>query len=218
MELRNEFEVSVPLERAWEVFTDLEAIVPCLPGARLTGVDGDAYRGAIKVKVGSVSATYKGTIRFLEQDLDARRLVLSAEGKDARGQGTAKATIAAQLEPSAKGTAMVMITEMAVTGIVAQFGRGIMADVSRKLIGQFAQCIEQRMASPDGPSVAEAAGASASRVAPGPSDRSAQESADGPPLELAGVAAGAMARRGAYAAGVVSAGLVALWLLKRALS
>ena len=144
MELTNEFTVPVPPDRAWEVLMDLERIAPCLPGARLTEVDGDDHKGEVKVKVGPISATYKGVARFVERDADAGRAVLSAEGRDAR-QGSASATVTATLEPDGSGTRVSVVTDLTVAGKVAQFGRGVLADVSVKLLDQFADCLRDQL-------------------------------------------------------------------------
>src|SRR5205807_1897469 len=142
MELTNEFTVGVPVERAWQVLTDVEGIAPCMPGAELQEVAGDEYRGIVKVKVGPITAQYKGAARFVELDERGRRAVLRAEGRDTRGQGNANATITATLVPDDDGTRVSVLTDLAVTGRVAQFGRGVLADVSAKLLGQFVNCLE----------------------------------------------------------------------------
>jgi carbon monoxide dehydrogenase subunit G len=145
MELTNDFRVGVPVERAWEVLNDVELIAPCMPGAQLQEVEGDEYRGIVKVKVGPVTAQYKGAARFLERDEAAHRLVLRAEGRETRGQGNANATITAEMTADGEGTAVSVVTDLTVTGRVAQFGRGVMADVSSKLLGQFVDCLENKL-------------------------------------------------------------------------
>ncbi|MGH9245580.1 MAG: SRPBCC family protein [Acidimicrobiales bacterium] len=145
MELTNEFRVPVAIDEAWGVLTDVERIAPCMPGAQLQEVEGDEYRGVVKVKVGPITAQYKGAARFLEQDKDAHRAVLRAEGRETRGQGNANATITATLEPDGDGTSVRVVTDLTVTGRVAQFGRGVMADVSAKLLDQFVDCLEHRV-------------------------------------------------------------------------
>ncbi|HMQ25938.1 MAG TPA: SRPBCC family protein [Acidimicrobiales bacterium] len=150
MELSNAFDVAAPIDRAWRVLTDLERIAPCLPGAQLQEVEGDEYRGVIKVKVGPVTAQYKGKATFVERDEAAGRAVLSADGRDTRGQGNASATITAQLTPSDAGTHVVVDTDLKVTGKVAQFGRGVMADVSAKLMAQFVENLETTVLADDG--------------------------------------------------------------------
>ena len=142
MELSNAFDVAAPIDQAWRVLTDLERIAPCLPGAQLQEVEGDEYRGIIKVKVGPVTAQYKGKATFVERDEAAGRAVLAADGRDTRGQGNASATITALLTPSDAGTHVVVDTDLKVTGKVAQFGRGVMADVSAKLMAQFVENLE----------------------------------------------------------------------------
>ena len=142
MELTNDFRVDVAPDTAWEVLTDVERIAPCMPGAQLEEVEGDDYRGVIKVKVGPITAQYKGTARMVEQDLGARRAVLRAEGRETRGQGNANATITATLEPDGGGTHVSVVTDLTITGKVAQFGRGVLADVSARLLQQFVDCLE----------------------------------------------------------------------------
>ncbi len=142
MELSNEFRVPVPVDEAWAVLTDVERIAPCMPGAQLQEVEGDEYRGIVKVKVGPITAQYKGKARFQELDEGAHRAVLLAEGRETRGQGNATATVAATLASDGDGTLVTIVTDLAVTGRVAQFGRGVLADVSSKLIDQFVACLE----------------------------------------------------------------------------
>lgn len=137
MELSNSFTVDVPVARAWDVLTDVPTIAPCLPGAQLQEVEGDEYRGIVKVKVGPITAQYKGSARFVEQDEANHRAILEASGRDTRGQGNASATITALLVPEGDGTRVTVNTDLHVTGRVAQFGRGVLADVSSKLLDQF---------------------------------------------------------------------------------
>jgi carbon monoxide dehydrogenase subunit G len=150
VELTNEFRVGVPVEQAWEVLTDVERIAPCMPGAQLQEIEGDEYRGIVKVKVGPITAQYKGAARFVEQDEVAHRAVLRAEGRETRGQGNANATITAQLEADGDGTKISVATDLTITGRVAQFGRGVLADVSSKLLGQFADCLETKLLAGEG--------------------------------------------------------------------
>ena len=145
MDLTNDFRVGVPVGQAWAVLTDVELIAPCMPGAQLQEVEGDEYRGIVKVKVGPITAQYKGVARFLERDEGAHKAVLRAEGRDTRGQGNANATITATLAADGDGTAVSVHTDLTITGRVAQFGRGVMADVSAKLLGQFVDCLEHKL-------------------------------------------------------------------------
>ncbi|HLM29851.1 MAG TPA: SRPBCC family protein [Acidimicrobiales bacterium] len=161
MELTNDFRVGVPVERAWELLTDVEGIAPCMPGAQLQEIEGDEYRGIVKVKVGPITAQYKGVARFLERDEAAHRAVLRAEGRETRGQGNANATITARLEPDGDATNVTVVTDLTITGRVAQFGRGVLADVSAKLLGQFVDCLESKLLAPT-PAAAESESASAS--------------------------------------------------------
>ncbi len=139
MELSNSFTVDVDADRAWQVLTDVPTIAPCLPGAQLQEVEDDEYRGIVKVKVGPIVAQYKGKATFVEQNATDRRLVLRAEGRETRGQGNASALITARLQERGAQTEVIVETELTVTGKVAQFGRGVMADVSAKLMDQFAE-------------------------------------------------------------------------------
>lgn len=143
MELINTFEVSVPVETAWKVLTDVERIAPCLPGAQLQEIEGDEYRGIVKVKVGPIQAQYKGKATFLERDDVNFKAVLDAAGRDTRGQGNASAIITAQLEAAGESTLVTVTTDLTVTGKVAQFGRGVLADVSAKILTQFVDNLEQ---------------------------------------------------------------------------
>jgi len=138
MELDNSFTVPVPPDQAWDVLLDVERIAPCMPGATVDEVDGDVVHGRIKVKVGPVSLTYRGTAKFTERDADSHTVVVEASGKETRGAGTASATVQASLAPDASGTAVTMHTTMNVTGRPAQFGRGVMVEVGGKLVEQFA--------------------------------------------------------------------------------
>ncbi|HKS46978.1 MAG TPA: SRPBCC family protein [Amycolatopsis sp.] len=147
MELSNTFIVNLPVEDTWKVLTDFERVAPCLPGAALLGTDGDAYQGAVKIKVGLISARYRGTARFIEKDDQAHRAVIRAEGKDIGGQGNAAATVTASLTEQGEGTKVDVRTDLALSGRVAQFGRGVIADVGNKLLGQFVRRLEAEFAS-----------------------------------------------------------------------
>ncbi|MCH1514362.1 MAG: SRPBCC family protein [Acidimicrobiales bacterium] len=143
MELNNDFEVSAPIEKVWEVINDVELIAPCLPGAQLEEVENDEYRGFVKVKVGPITAQYKGVAKFVEKDDSNHRVVIRGEGRDTRGAGNAAADITASLEPTEEGTLVTVVTDLKITGKVAQFGRGVMADISKKLMGQFADNLSE---------------------------------------------------------------------------
>ena len=143
MELNNDFEVSAPIEKVWEVINNVELIAPCLPGAQLEEVENDEYRGFVKVKVGPITAQYKGVAKFVEKDDSNHRVVIRGEGRDTRGVGNAAADITASLESIAEGTRVNVVTDLKITGKVAQFGRGVMADISKKLMGQFADNLSE---------------------------------------------------------------------------
>lgn len=142
MQLLNEFEVALPPEQTWTLLTDLEKVAPCLPGASITAVKGDDFHGRAKIKVGPITAEYKGVAQFTELDAEARRAVLLARGKDARGQGDATATVTATLTAEGVGTRVTVETDLALTGKVAQFGRGVLADVSGALMNLFAERLQ----------------------------------------------------------------------------
>jgi carbon monoxide dehydrogenase subunit G len=150
MKLANEFTVHVPVDVAWKVLTDLEGIAPCLPGAQLTGVDGDVYQGRVKVKVGPVISEFAGTARFAEKDDDAYRAVIDAKGRDARSAGNAAALITAQLRPDGDRTVVNVDTDLKISGKLAQFGSGMIKEVSQKLLGQFVASLEAKIAADDG--------------------------------------------------------------------
>jgi carbon monoxide dehydrogenase subunit G len=239
VELKNEFTVGMPTEQAWALLTDVERIAPCMPGAELQEVEGDEYRGVVKVKVGPITAQYKGRASFVERDVSALRAVLRAEGRETRGQGTASATITASFHPDAGGSRVAIATDLAVTGRVAQFGRGVLADVSSKLLTQFVECLETTLlATAEGsggePAAATAPGATPAAVAEGeptkgpitngaPTDSGSDgagqptvrrvDSAQAEPVDLMSVAGGSVARRAAPAGALVF--LVVVVLLRR---
>ena len=147
MDLNHEFTVAVPVADAWHILTDLERIAPCLPGAQLQEVEGDTYRGVVKVKVGPIQAQFKGQASFLERDDNAHKAVLKGEGRDTGGKGNASALITAEMTAvDANSTAVKVTTDLSITGKVAQFGRGAMADISDKLLGQFVENLNQMIA------------------------------------------------------------------------
>ncbi|MDQ1666514.1 MAG: uncharacterized protein QOH75_2545 [Actinomycetota bacterium] len=160
MQLEHEFVVPVPVDQAWDVLLDVERIAPCMPGATVESFDGETVQGRVKVKVGPIQVTYSGTARFVEKDAAAHRVKLDASGKEARGSGTAKATVDAVLVAQGDSTKVNVSTDLAITGKPAQFGRGVMVEVGNKLIGRFADCLAEEIRKGDGPSDAEAATAS----------------------------------------------------------
>ncbi len=146
MELKSDFEVSVGVDRAWEVLTNPELIAPCLPGARLDEVEGDEFRGAVKVRVGPISAEYRGKATMVELNRDDLRIVIRAEGRDTRGAGNAAADITALMEAASENSTKVEVTtDLKISGKVAQFGRGVLGDVSAKLMGKFVDNLEEML-------------------------------------------------------------------------
>jgi carbon monoxide dehydrogenase subunit G len=194
MKIDHEFTVSVPVDRAWAVLTDLEAIAPCMPGAQLTGVDGDVYSGKVKIKVGPVVSQYAGTAKFLEKDDAAHRAVIDAKGRDSRGAGNASALITAQLHPDGDRTRVTVETELKITGRIAQFGSGMIKEVSTKLLGQFVSSLEEKLLADNAAAPAEAAADKTATAAPA-------ESASAGAASGAGASGGGASGGGASGAG-----------------
>jgi len=146
MDLAHQFSVPTPVEETWAHFQDIASVAECFPGAQVTSADEDTFSGSVKVKLGPIALVYNGSGTFVEKDETAHRFVVDAKGKDKRGNGTAgaKVTLAMASSPSG-GTDVQVDTDLAVTGKPAQFGRGVMQDVSDKLLGQFVDCLEQRL-------------------------------------------------------------------------
>ncbi len=166
MELRHAFTVPAPVRQTWDTFMDLEGVAGCFPGATVTSFDGDGFEGTCKVKLGPVALVYAGSGTFVERDDTAYRAVIEAMGKDKRGNGTAGATVTISLAAEGEDRTVVDVaTDLAVTGKPAQFGRGVMQDVSDKLLQQFVACLEQRFVEPAEVPVTEPAPGPA---APGP--------------------------------------------------
>ena len=151
MELVHRFTVPASIEVTWAAFNDLEGVAPCFPGATLASVEGDDFTGSVKVKLGPIAMLYNGTGSFVERNEANHRAVIEAKGKDKRGNGTAGATVVAQLTPDGTGTAVEVTTDLSITGKPAQFGRGVIQDVSDKLLGIFVDCIAAKL----GPDVDE---------------------------------------------------------------
>ncbi len=146
MELEHSFTVPVGVDQAWQTLLDIEQVAPCMPGAALDSVDGDDFTGTVKVRLGPIGLTYKGKASFLEKDEAAHKAIIGAQGRDSRGNGTAAATVTATLtEEAATQTRVDVKTDLNITGKPAQFGRGVMADVGNKLIGQFADCLAGKL-------------------------------------------------------------------------
>ena len=204
MKIEDNFVVDVPVDEAWKVLLDLERIAPCLPGAQLTEVEGDEYRGTVKIKVGPITAQYKGVAKIEEADEANHKVVLQAEGRDTRGQGNASATVTATLVPEGDGTTVNIDTDLNITGKVAQFGRGVMADVSSKLLGQFAENLQRDVlsgaATDEGPTeaapaaVADAVSEEADTQPPDGGVRRI-DSKEAEPIDLMDAAGGSLGKR-----------------------
>ena len=220
MELQHSFSVPVRVDQAWAVLVDIEQVAPCMPGAALDTVDGDEFTGSVKVRLGPIGLTYKGKARFVEKDEIAHRAVIDAQGKDARGNGTASATVTATLHPQDDGTRVEVNTDLAITGKPAQFGRGVMADVGNKLIGQFADCLAGKLAKVDEPAAGPAEAAPDPAPPPDAGHAvSGPASPEGPaeevaPIDLMASAGPAVLKRLAPVA-LLLAGLVLLIILRR---
>jgi len=213
MKINNEFSVSVPVEEAWDIMLDLERVAPCLPGASIQGSEDGEYQGTMKVKIGPITANYKGTVKVEEADEENHRAVLEANGRDARGQGTASATIVSTLDEEGDQTKVKVETDMKLTGRAAQFGRGIAQDVATKMLNQFADCLEKEISGRPEEGAATAATA--------PSTEAVEDSGDGaapqetPPATPVGGVGGTAGRvissedPGVMAGGTVEGGVVA---------
>ncbi|TQL67063.1 carbon monoxide dehydrogenase subunit G [Nocardioides albertanoniae] len=153
MDLTHEFTVPTSVEETWDSFLDIGSLAECFPGAQVTSAEGDTFSGTVKVKLGPIAMVYAGSGTFVEKDEAARRLVVEAKGRDKRGNGTAGANATLTMAPDGDGTKVEIVTELAVTGKPAQFGRGVMQDVSDKLLGQFVACLEEKSAPAAAPPV-----------------------------------------------------------------
>jgi carbon monoxide dehydrogenase subunit G len=148
MQLTHDFTVPATLDETWAALNDIAGVAGCFPGATVTGVEGDAFEGSCKVKLGPIALVYNGAGAFVEKDEENHRLKLEAKGKDKRGNGTAGADVLATMAEVADGTRVTVVTELNITGKPAQFGRGVMQDVSDKLLAQFVDCLSQRLSGP----------------------------------------------------------------------
>jgi carbon monoxide dehydrogenase subunit G len=229
VELTHKFTVPASLDTTWAAFNDIEGVANCFPGAAVSSVEEDEFKGTVKVKLGPISLTYNGSGSFVEKDESAGRFVVEAKGKDRRGNGTAAATVTATMASASSGaTDVEVVTDLSITGRPAQFGRGVIQDVSDKLLQQFIACLEQKLAeaaeaAADGAIAAaaeEAAAAAASGVVgatasgePGAEPPGAEVPAPGPPAAGSGAptpeaatGAGGPSGDGAGPAGAASVG------------
>jgi carbon monoxide dehydrogenase subunit G len=223
MEIADSFRVSTPIEDTWKVLLDIEGIAPCLPGAQLQEIEGDEYRGIVKVKVGPITAQYKGTATLAEVDESGRRIVIDASGRDTRGQGNAKATIVVTMQDDGTGTKVDVATDLAITGKVAQFGRGVLVDVSSKLMRQFVENLERDvLANQDDATQPVPAVEQRAADQPPVVEQSAEpttelrriDSKEAEPIDLLDVAGGSTARR-LVPAGIALVVLFIVWRILR---
>ena len=224
MKIDNEFTVGVPIELAWQALTDLAEVSLCLPGARLTGVEGEVFSGEVRVKVGPVVSEYAGTAQFADKDDAAYRAVIDAKGRDSRGAGNASAEITMQLQSDGLRTVVKVDTDLKISGKIAQLGGGMIAEVSQKLLGQFVVCLEAKLAAPAPPEVSEEPAPSGMADAATPSEVSTAAAAahETPvatappePLDLMSLAGGSMLKRLVPLVLVVAAIVVVVWVLAR---
>ncbi|TDC03329.1 carbon monoxide dehydrogenase [Nonomuraea longispora] len=228
MRFEHEFTVPVPVEQAWAVLLDVERVAPCLPGASLDVFEGDEFTGRMKVKVGPITVTYKGSASFEEVDKDSHTLTIKASGKEARGSGTASATVKAHMTPREGATAVAVETTFNVTGRPAQFGRGVMAEVGAKIIDRFAENLAELLSE----STVEPASPQdddrhlAAVPEPGEPEEVRDEmrpvgslrtsrTADEEALDLLEIAGQPLVKRLAPIAGAVAALLVIAWVIRR---
>ncbi|MXW43118.1 MAG: carbon monoxide dehydrogenase [Acidimicrobiia bacterium] len=214
MEISNEIEVNASIDDVWRAFNDVERMASCLPGAQLTEIEGDEYRGVVKVKVGPVNAQYKGKATFLERDEEAHKVVILAEGREARGQGNASAQIAAVLTDLGDDSTKVGVTtDLKITGKVAQIGRNLIPDVSVKIMGQFAGNLEGMLSEGNSDEAAATSAAEGSDQDEGEQAEGLSSSAvpEAEAVNLLAVAGPPVAKRVGPFAGLVAA----LWLVRK---
>jgi carbon monoxide dehydrogenase subunit G len=198
VQLENSFTVPVPIDEAWRVLLDIQRIAPCMPGAALDSVTGDDFTGRVKVKLGPINLTYQGKASFIEKDAAAHRAVIDAKGKDQRGNGTAAATITAQLADEGGTTRVDVLTDLNITGRPAQFGRGVMTDVGNKLLGQFADKLAAQLGAGEVPAQSTGAAEQAAATVTGAAEEVAASAEQ--------AAAGRVAKKTAAAAKKAAAG------------
>lgn len=217
MKIANQFTVSAPIEQAWDVLRDLEQVIPLMPGAQLTGHEGEEYLGKVKVKVGPVTSEFSGKVRFVEQDGDQHRAVIDAKGKEARGTGNAAATVTAQLQADGERTSVTVDTDLKIVGKLAQFGSGMLQQVSEKLLGQFVESLEAKLAAEKtgAPESVASSATVASPVAAASSPNGAARYQEPEPIDLLQLAGGDRLKKYAAPALAALAALVLIWVLLR---
>ncbi len=230
MELTNEFIIDRNVDETWEILNDLEFIAPCMPGAQLQEIEGDEYRGVVKIKVGPISAQYKGKASFIEQDAENKVARLKAEGRDPR-QGNANAMVTAKMEPAGEGQTTVNIhTDLGLSGKIASFGRGAIEDVSKKILGQFTDNLREKLEegatpvaeAPEPVSAATDAADAAASAADSATNGAAEAASSGirkidspeaEPVDVLAVSSGAMAKRLVPAGGALAIVAIILYFI-----
>jgi carbon monoxide dehydrogenase subunit G len=205
MKIANEFTVSAPMDKAWDVLSDLEQVIPLMPGAQLVGRDGDDFLGKVKVKVGPVTSEFNGRAHFVERDREHHRAVIEGKGKEQRGTGNAAATVAAQLHDAGDRTRVTVDTDLKIVGKLAQVGGGMLQQVSEKLLGEFVQSLEAKLA---------ADSATPSNAASEPVDSTTATAAAEPaPIDLLQLAGGGMLKKYAPAGVAAMAVLLLIFIV-----
>jgi carbon monoxide dehydrogenase subunit G len=178
LQLTHSFVVPGSRTDTWEAFSDVASVAECFPGAAVTHADGDEFEGTCKVKLGPIALVYAGSGRFVERDESAGRFVIDAQGKDKRGNGTAGAKVTATLTPDGAGTRVEVVTDLQITGKPAQFGRGVIQDVSDKLLLQFVNCLESRLTAPPAADAEATTDTAATSYAPPPAPPPSDDALD----------------------------------------
>lgn len=214
MKIDNQFTVNVPIGEAWQVLTDLERIAPCMPGAQLTGRDGDAFLGKVKVKVGPVISEFAGTASFIEKDDATYHAVIDAKGRDSRGSGNASAIITAQLRADSDNSTVVTVeTDLKISGKLAQFGSGMIAEISAKLLDQFVDSLEKQVMAPADNHPAARPANTPEPSAPKPS--APKQTFEPEAVNLTQLAGGAVAKRALPVVGVIAAAVIVYLIVRR---
>jgi carbon monoxide dehydrogenase subunit G len=192
MKIANEFTVSAPAAQAWNVLTDLEQVVPLMPGAQLVGQEGDDYLGKVKVKVGPVTSEFSGKAHFVERNGEAHRAVVNASGREARGTGNAAATITLAVHEAGERSRVTVDTDLKIVGKLAQFGSGMLQQVSEKLLGEFVKSLEAKLAGggDSEPAAAQAAPSDGKVAAPQAPEVAAPQAPEAAPIDLLELAGG----------------------------
>lgn len=227
MKIANTFTVNVPIGQAWDVLCDLERVIPLMPGAQFTGHEGEDYLGKVKVKVGPVTSEFNGKVRFVEQDAGQHRAVFDAKGKEARGTGNAAATVTAQLQQAGEHTDVTVETDLKIVGKLAQFGSGMLQQVSEKLLGQFVESLEAELAAENSSAEPAEPAESAEQAKSAEPAGSVLISSNGHPqsappaskepeaIDLLELAGGDQLKKYGAAAAAALAVLLLIWLLRR---